>query len=824
MAPRGPSKGKTNSKKPKSTAPRDVPPPKGIDPKTLSLPDRYKKVIKAYVEEFRDGDKQARQTVINNAMNSMRDKYPKEFKDWNQDRYLVKRAVAQWFNNNGRKKETGPDHHFVSKYNKRLVAAQVRKADLDAFIAHHAPDVNLFSNWQQLLSAFLEEHVDADEMEGYAALAQEWSESGPPVEVQQKNADNRAVKYIKDFSKEMFRHCGMTLIVMSAHVNSKGMLCQAEHDYTNNLIPDKKGFTDTNPKWITEPDVADAFGKWAEFALNPEVQGYDDIDEEDVSIMEIKYDVDSGWPVLLPMDEWKLLDRTTQQKFIGGWLTAHYHISKGVNQGPVPWGDVWKSGTGYVKAEYLPDGWDTWHHPSKWTVKMMNKIYQHWIERIDDNKMPFRWSFWADTVRGKAVPKRALDPVPGQGPCTVLPGKNRPARPAASAPAVSHPTASAPAASASSTAKKPRKSRQRSPSEKSARSTPERSESSASDDWKPQSSGNSDEDEEQEQEQEQEQDPEEELEGEEEEEDFQKMMDLADIFGDESQEPVPMEEDDEEEHVPGPEESSPAPDGGNGRQGEEAGSDLEEDSHTGFEDLLQYVQGGTNGGGSDEDEDPVVTSRPRATNKGNSPRQAAPGTTPTPSRQLAVGTKSSGRPDHGRAASAVHSDSAAGAQPTRGIPPTVQERSRTPTPPPAPLSAIHGSFFEDDISMVEEEAGSEQDVQRLMAPNRSAGRPTTGNSPAVTGTSDANRMNYLRSLSMIKEYHDLLDAINSSKNSYPPRAMHLPEGWDTKWGGWSFQKEWLPKSLHTKESVRHVVEWIDEGTVSVGTPSGHADA
>ncbi|KIK77911.1 hypothetical protein PAXRUDRAFT_165427, partial [Paxillus rubicundulus Ve08.2h10] len=54
-----------------------------------------------------------------------------------------------------------------------------------------------------------------EEMKEAERLAEEWRKTKPPAKVQAKTASQEGEKYLREFSKEMWRQCGMRVAVLT---------------------------------------------------------------------------------------------------------------------------------------------------------------------------------------------------------------------------------------------------------------------------------------------------------------------------------------------------------------------------------------------------------------------------------------------------------------------------------------------------------------------------------------------------------------------------------------------------------------------------------
>ncbi|KIK72384.1 hypothetical protein PAXRUDRAFT_22051 [Paxillus rubicundulus Ve08.2h10] len=72
-------------------------------------------------------------------------------------------------------------------------------------------------------------------------LAEEWRKAKPLAEVQAKTASQKGEKYLREFAEEMWRQCGMRVVVLTAWKDRSGQTMATQYDI-NDQIEDGEAF------------------------------------------------------------------------------------------------------------------------------------------------------------------------------------------------------------------------------------------------------------------------------------------------------------------------------------------------------------------------------------------------------------------------------------------------------------------------------------------------------------------------------------------------------------------------------------------------------
>jgi hypothetical protein len=154
--------------------------------------------------------------------------------------------VKTWLHNHGRSRKSKDLVKYVRRWNVRQVVGVLHQNEVEQLCREHSQAVPgeraYLKSYQKVLKTYAES-ITEDQRVRYQEMANEWSDRSPPPEVQQRSipqnayerhtdgfhrmAELHAAKYVKQFAHVMWRQCGMRLVVLEAHKDTKAELCIA---------------------------------------------------------------------------------------------------------------------------------------------------------------------------------------------------------------------------------------------------------------------------------------------------------------------------------------------------------------------------------------------------------------------------------------------------------------------------------------------------------------------------------------------------------------------------------------------------------------------
>ncbi|KAI5982563.1 hypothetical protein EDD15DRAFT_2377660 [Pisolithus albus] len=190
-------------------------------------------------------------------------------------------------------------------------------------------DTKRIDLYQRALTAFMQDDLTEEQLQVARDIVDKWNGAkGPTPDVQARNAVRYGPQYIRNFTEEMWRYCGMRMVFMTGWKDEKGVVQACCMDY-NSQIGGGTAFDDIN---TLNPSWREYLGKSFEDA---------DLAEEEEMTTKGKQTLRTKKcdPVKLVTNEqgeiWigevKGCSRDQLHQMIRGFLTAHYH-KKGVRK------------------------------------------------------------------------------------------------------------------------------------------------------------------------------------------------------------------------------------------------------------------------------------------------------------------------------------------------------------------------------------------------------------------------------------------------------------------------------------------------------------
>ncbi|KAI5982540.1 hypothetical protein EDD15DRAFT_2377623 [Pisolithus albus] len=184
-------------------------------------------------------------------------------------------------------------------------------------------DTKRIDPYQRALTAFMQDDLTEEQLQVARDIVDKWNGAkGPTPDVQARNAVRYGPQYIRNFTEEMWRYCGMRMVFMTGWKDEKGVVQACCMDY-NSQIGGGTAFDDIN---TLNPSWREYLGKSFEDA---------DLAEEEEMTTKGKQTLRTKKcdPVKLVTNEqgeiWigevKGCSRDQLHQMIRGFLTAHYH-------------------------------------------------------------------------------------------------------------------------------------------------------------------------------------------------------------------------------------------------------------------------------------------------------------------------------------------------------------------------------------------------------------------------------------------------------------------------------------------------------------------
>ncbi|KAI6144004.1 hypothetical protein BKA82DRAFT_172746 [Pisolithus tinctorius] len=226
------------------------------------------------------------------------------------------------------------------------------------------------------------------ELDQAAHLAKEWNERKLPPKAQAEAATSKGQKYAKQFAYDMWKQCGMRVVIMSAWKDKDGEVMVGVNDFN-----DKLGNGELYSDW------GDLHGKWSACAkkafeanCTEDGSGEDEAGQTTVKAWKGKKwsqfslsTNDDGMPILPNLlDLWTLELKDIMRVFI----TSHYHtcqfawsmsLACGKTNASVPWAAIADNWASYVSSKYLPPN-IPFKEPTRLTHHELIKTLEFWKE------------------------------------------------------------------------------------------------------------------------------------------------------------------------------------------------------------------------------------------------------------------------------------------------------------------------------------------------------------------------------------------------------------------------------------------------------------
>ncbi|KAL4061825.1 hypothetical protein J3A83DRAFT_4385085 [Scleroderma citrinum] len=226
--------------------------------------------------------------------------------------------------------------------------------------------------------------MSAEELAAARETAEKWNKTCPPPEVQSQATETKGRQYIQQFAEEVWKQCGMWVVVMAAWKGPDGDVLTSFHDYndeiTNGQVFDGWGHIKDRWCWYAK-DMFGSVEDWQpknsedEAPARKKVQKGQKKPEHQLSM---SLDGNSQIPVILNMAG------RERKALMHAFVTFHYRIACGQENVTVPWGAIGDNVVTYISKEYFPPN-VRFKEPTKLTVEETTKILEWWQDHQEEN-------------------------------------------------------------------------------------------------------------------------------------------------------------------------------------------------------------------------------------------------------------------------------------------------------------------------------------------------------------------------------------------------------------------------------------------------------
>ncbi|KAI6138194.1 hypothetical protein BKA82DRAFT_4021445 [Pisolithus tinctorius] len=278
-----------------------------------------------------------------------------------------------------------PARKALVKYGSKWTALKViklqRKKDIQQVLvkAGIQPGTSAMIKHYQLAVQKVVQSLTKAELDQAARLAKEWNERKLPPEAQAEAATSKGRKYAKQFAYDMWKQCGMRVVIMLAWKDKDGEVMVGVNDF-NDELGDGELYSD----W------EDLHGKWSAYAKKAfgangteDGSGEDEASQTTVKARKGKKRSqfslstnDDGTPVLP-----NLLDLQTLElkDIMRVFVTGHYRLACGKTNASVPWAAIADNRASYVSSKYLPPN-IPFKEPTRLTHHELIETLEFWKE------------------------------------------------------------------------------------------------------------------------------------------------------------------------------------------------------------------------------------------------------------------------------------------------------------------------------------------------------------------------------------------------------------------------------------------------------------
>ncbi|KAI6002175.1 hypothetical protein F5J12DRAFT_783942 [Pisolithus orientalis] len=295
-------------------------------------------------------------------------------------KYILQ-AIKNWMYDNSRSWAQKALVKYGSKWMALKVIKLQHKKDIQQVLvkARIHPGMSvMIKHYQPAIQKVVQSLAKA-ELDQAAHLAKEWNEGKLPPEAQAEAATSKGRKYAKQFAYDMWKQCGMRVVIMSAWKDKEGKVMVGVYDFNDEL-----GNGELYSDW------EDLHGKWSAYAKKAfgangmeDGSGEDEASQTTVKAWKGKKQSqfslstnDDGMPILP-----NLLDLQTPElkDIMKVFITSHYCLACGKTNASVPWAAMADNWASYVSSKYLPPN-IPFKEPTRLTHHELIETLEFWKE------------------------------------------------------------------------------------------------------------------------------------------------------------------------------------------------------------------------------------------------------------------------------------------------------------------------------------------------------------------------------------------------------------------------------------------------------------
>ncbi|KAI6097427.1 hypothetical protein EDD16DRAFT_1527595 [Pisolithus croceorrhizus] len=256
----------------------------------------------------------------------------------------------------------------------------------------------------QALSAFIQEDLTDEQWQAAHDIVEKWNgPDGPTPEVQAWNAKKYGLKYMQNFTEEMWWYCGMWIVSLASWKNEEGIIQACSMDF-NNDIRGSHMFD----------DIHTISASWREYLGNAYENPDPAAGEEVQNITANRPRAKMGDPVkLVTNDEGNIwigdlnghnCDSILQM--VQGYLTAHYRRACGKWLAKVPFKKLGKYQADMISSCHLLPNFMFNVDPSHMHISTAMELLNFWKEcQVSHLNNVFAFQKWLDQGRNLQVPR-----------------------------------------------------------------------------------------------------------------------------------------------------------------------------------------------------------------------------------------------------------------------------------------------------------------------------------------------------------------------------------------------------------------------------------
>ncbi|KAL4061988.1 hypothetical protein J3A83DRAFT_4384148 [Scleroderma citrinum] len=226
--------------------------------------------------------------------------------------------------------------------------------------------------------------MSTEELAAARETAEKWNKTCPPPEVQSQATETKGKQYTQQFAEEVWKQCGMWVVVMATWKGPDGDVLTSFHEYNDEITNDQlfNGWGYIEDRWCWY--AKDMFGSGEDWQPK---------DSEDEAPARKK--VQKGWKK--PKHQLSMgLDGNSQipailnmagrerKALMHALVAFHYRIAHGQENATVPWGAIGDNVVTYISKEYFPPN-VIFKDLTKLTVEETTKILEWWQEHQEEN-------------------------------------------------------------------------------------------------------------------------------------------------------------------------------------------------------------------------------------------------------------------------------------------------------------------------------------------------------------------------------------------------------------------------------------------------------